>query len=300
MRRGGAGAGSGGLRIERFSVFGGVLHVAGWLPAAAQALELILPGGEVLALRLGPDRIGFDQALPVPAGPAEIAHARLRATLDDATVAEFEGLGSAVTDPAHDLSRHFQAAMAARPPGRLLEIGSRARSGVTRRDWAQPGWDYSGFDIKSGPNVDVVGDAHALSRHYPAAQFDAVMAFSVLEHLLMPWKFVIELNRVLKPGAVGLFTTHQCWPLHDQPWDFWRFSDTAWAGLLNAATGFEVIAARMGEPAYLVAQRCSPATAFAEHPAGALASFVFFRKIGETRLEWPVELSAITATAYPV
>ena len=51
--------------------------------------------------------------------------------------------------------------------------------------------------------MDVVGDAHTLSRHYPDAAFDAVMAFSVLEHLLMPWKLVIELNRVLKPGGIG-------------------------------------------------------------------------------------------------
>ena len=286
--------------MERFSVFDGVLHLTGSLPWPARSLELLLPGGEVFAVRLGADGMGFDQSLLVPAGPGEIAQARLRATLGDGGVAILEDVGSAIGDPAHDLSRRFQAAMAARPPGRLLEVGSRARSGLTRRDWAQPGWDYSGFDIKPGPNVDVVGDAHTLARHYQPAAFDAVMAFSVLEHLLMPWKFVIELNRVLKPGAVGLFTTHQCWPLHDEPWDFWRFSDTAWTGLLNAATGFEVIAARMGEPAYLVAQKCSPATAFAEHPGGALASFVFFRKIGETSLEWPVELSAITSTAYPV
>ena len=181
----------------------------------------------------------------------------------------------------------------------MLEIGARARSGFVRRDWASAGWSYSGFDIVAGPNVGVVGDAHALSRHYAAEEFDAVMALSVLEHLLMPWKFVIELNRVLKPGAIGLFTTHQCWPIHDRPWDFWRFSDTAWSGLLNAATGFEIIAARMGEPAFLVAQRCSVATAFSERSAGALASFVLFRKIGPTRLEWPVELNDILDTHYP-
>ena len=170
---------------------------------------------------------------------------------------------------------------------------------MVRRNWVPAGWGYSGFDIAAGPNVDVVGDAHALSRSYEPGRFDAVMAFSVLEHLLMPWKFVIELNRVLKPGALGLFTTHQCWPLHDQPWDFWRYSDMAWTGLLNPATGFEIIAAKMGEPAYIVAQKCAPATAFSSQAQGALASFVLFRKTGETTLQWPVELADITATSYP-
>ena len=152
----------------------------------------------------------------------------------------------------------------------------------------------------AGPNVDVVGDAHALSGLYPAEHFEAVMAFSVLEHLLMPWKFVLELNRVLKRDAIGLFTTHQSWPLHDAPWDYWRFSDKAWAGLLNRATGFEIIDAQLGEPAHLVAQRCSPTTAFAARPSAYLASFVLFRKVGGTELEWPVDLQEVTDTRYPL
>ena len=300
-------AGSGGTPtqgIERYSVFQGQLHIRGALDASGPvaALALHMPGGEVLPLRFavsGPGRVAFDQILAVPGSAAEAASAALVARLEDGATVRVEGLGEAVGDPAHALSGQFQAMLAERPPGAMLEVGSRARSGVIRRGWTPAGWDYSGFDIVAGPIVDVVGDAHALSRHYEPGRFDAVMAFSVLEHLLMPWKFVIELNRVLKPGAIGLFTTHQCWPMHDQPWDFWRFSDASWAGLLNQATGFEVIAARMGEPAYVVAQRCSMATAFAEQPAGALASFVLFRKTGETRLEWPVELGEVLGTAYP-
>jgi SAM-dependent methyltransferase len=261
-----------------------------------------MPGGEVLTLRVdsaGPGPVGFDQVLAVPAGATEVAAAALVAIFADGTELRQEGLGTAVGDPAHALSGQFQTMLHAREPGRMLEVGSRARSGIVRRGWTPAGWEYSGFDIIAGRNVDVVGDAHALSRHYPRDSFDAVMAFSVLEHLLMPWKFVVELNRVLKPDAIGMFSTHQCWPIHDHPWDFWRFSDTAWTGLLNPATGFEIIAAAMGEPAYVVAQRCSAATAFAEHPAGALASFVVFRKIGETRLDWPVELEEILSSRYP-
>jgi hypothetical protein len=104
---------------------------------------------------------------------------------------------------------------------------------------------------------------------------------------------------VLKTGALGVFTTHQTWPLHDQPWDFWRFSDTAWMALLNPATGFEIIAAKMGEPAYVVAAKCHPATAFGDSPAAALASAVLFRKVRGTTLDWPVEPKMITETMYP-
>jgi SAM-dependent methyltransferase len=298
------GGGTPAQGIERYSVFQGQLHIRGALevPGGVARLALHMPAGEVLPLRFtaaDAGRIAFDQIVAVPGSPAEAAASVLVASLEDGGTVRVESLGEAVGDPAHALSARFLAMLAERGPGVMLEVGSRARSGVIRRHWAPAAWEYSGFDIVAGPNVDVVGDAHAISRHYPLARFDAVMAFSVLEHLLMPWKFVIELNRVLKPGAIGLFTSHQCWPMHDQPWDFWRFSDAAWTGLLNAATGFEIIAADMGEPAYVVANRCSIATAFAEQPAGALASFVLFRKTGETRLEWPVELGEILGTRYP-
>ena len=289
--------------IERYSVFQGTLRISGTLdtPAPVRRLALHLPGGECLPVRFQPgsDRIRFDELLTVSAPADEVAEASLVASLEDGREVRQSGLGNAVGDPAHVLSGQFRSMLDAALPGRLLEVGARARSGVVRRDWVPAGWSYSGFDIAAGPNVDVVGDAHALSGYYAAEEFSAVMALSVLEHLLMPWKFVIELNRVMKPGAIGLFTTHQCWPIHDQPWDFWRFSDTAWTGLLNAATGFEIIAARMGEPAFLVAQRCSSTTAFPEGVAGALASFVMFRKIGPTGLEWPVDLGDILQTNYP-
>lgn len=285
-------------------MFQDVLHITGVVDAPARVRQLVLsmPGGERLPLRFdpaGPGLVRFDQRLNVPGPAQEIAASVLVATLEDGREIRQHALGDAIDDPAHGLTAEFRAMLATAPPGRVLEIGARARSGNVRRDWVPAGWDYSGFDIMAGPNVDVVGDAHALSRHYPADSFDAVMAFSVLEHLLMPWKFVIELNRVLKPGAIGMFTTHQCWPLHDEPWDFWRYSDKAWTGLLNPATGFEIVAARMGEPAYVVPQRCAPATAFPEQPGAALASFVLFRKTGPTRLDWPVELGDILQTHYP-
>jgi hypothetical protein len=55
----------------------------------------------------------------------------------------------------------------------------------------------------------------------------------------------------------------------------------------------------MGEPAYVVAAKCHPITAFADTPAGALASEVLFRKVRPTTLEWPVELDTIIRTTYP-
>ncbi len=115
----------------------------------------------------------------------------------------------------------------------------------------------------------------------------------------MPWKVAIELNRIMELGGVGFFITHLCWPLHDQPWDFWRFSSDAWSSIFNRATGFEIIEAAMGEPAFVVANCCHAATNFAEYPAGFLASSVLFRKIGETNLSWDVDIDDVLSNSYP-
>jgi 2-polyprenyl-3-methyl-5-hydroxy-6-metoxy-1,4-benzoquinol methylase len=182
--------------------------------------------------------------------------------------------------------------------GRFLEIGSRARSGNIRKNLVPKNWSYTGFDIIEGANVDVVGDAHRISQLLPEEKFDGVATFSVLEHILMPWKFVIEVNKVLNIGAIGFFSTHQSWPLHDVPWDFWRFSDNTWAALLNRDTGFEIISTALGEPAYTVAHRINAVTNFGNQPS-FLSSVVQFRKVSDTKLEWPVELEDIITTKYP-
>jgi SAM-dependent methyltransferase len=242
--------------------------------------------------------VRFEEVFEIEPNTLAITQAEIEVLYIDGTSFTIQSLGFPDRQRAMALHSRFRELIGARSSGALLEVGSRARSGVVRRDFTPRGWQYKGLDVVAGPNVDIVGDAHELSRFFPEERFDAIMAFSVLEHLLMPWKFVVELNRVLNVGAVGLFTTHQCWPLHDEPWDFWRFSDRAWDALLNKETGFEILEASMGEPAFVVAQRCHQVTDFGRQ-SGFLASNVLFRKAADTALTWPVRLQDIVHTNYP-
>ena len=270
--------------IDRYSIFQGALRLSGWIcsPTLKIArLVLRVPDGGDYAIVFGdksPDLVPvfgpladhsrFDRNLVFADSRTAMIAASLLIFFKDGTSASISRLGS----PKDSLMSVFSQQLRDQEnpelgqPRRLLEIGSRARSGIVRKGLLPDGWCYSGFDVLDGPNVDVVGDAHQLSRSYPRDYFDGVMAFSVLEHLLMPWKVMIEINRVMKLGAIGIFTTHQCWPLHDRPWDFWRFSDDSWKALLNAPLGFEILETRMDEPAYVVAARCHAVTAFAEEP----------------------------------
>ena len=105
----------------------------------------------------------------------------------------------------------------------------------------------------------MVGDAHHLTRHFPERSIGAAYSLTVLEHLVMPWLFAIELNRVLEMGGLVYHATHQTWPVHAAPNDFYRFSDEALRFLFGVDSGFEVIDAHMEHLVWLYPEhRTSP------------------------------------------
>ena len=180
----------------------------------------------------------------------------------------------------------------------MLDIGGRARSGVQRSQMF-PDCDVTVLDIVDEPGVDVVGDAHVMSRLFPADSFDFVLSVSVFEHLLMPWKVAVEMNRVMRTGGIALIHTHQTEGMHDLPWDFLRFSDTAWAGIFNRYTGFEVICTDLSRymhvvPAVLLEEVDGPVCG-----GGFQCSGVMVRKTGPVLVDWPVPLGDVVKTSYP-
>ena len=94
---------------------------------------------------------------------------------------------------AHRLLSDFAGHVEANPGSSMIEIGSRARSGTVYRDRFPSLGRYAGMDIKEGPNVDIVADAHTLSQTV-SDQFDYAFSASVFEHLIMPWVAAFELN----------------------------------------------------------------------------------------------------------
>ena len=209
------------------------------------------------------------------------------------------GASALSKDPSGAVFHRFLDALRAMPSARVLEIGSRARSGTTYRHFLPPHVEYVGVDVKEGPNVDLVADAHDLAAALGDQRFDAVFSISVFEHLAMPWKAALSINRVLHVGGLVFIGTHQSFPVHDQPWDFWRFSDEAWKCLFNRATGFEVVEAALGEPAEMVALASHPAVWRIEEQRAYFTSNALMRKVGETTIDWPVEMSDLDVGDYP-
>lgn len=180
----------------------------------------------------------------------------------------------------------------------VVDIGGRDRGNFDRaRDF--PGTDYVVVDIVPGENVDIVADAHDVSRHFAPESVDAVISTATFEHLLMPWKVVVEMNRILKPGGLACVISHQTLGLHAMPWDFWRFSADAWTGLLNEYTGFEIVERALAQEMFVIPFLYRRDMDIAEQSAGYEFSGVIARKTGPALVDWAVPLERIISTRYP-
>lgn len=196
----------------------------------------------------------------------------------------------------------FRAEVNARG-GRVLEIGSRLVSpGVASNRALFP--KFTGIDIHPAPNVDVVVDAHALSRTLGLGTFDGVFSLAVLEHLSVPWLVAREISLVLRMGGLAYVLAPHTWPAHEMPNDFWRFSDSGLAALFGPACGFEVVDSGMFGRVFV-----HPDCRAIEHrsmpliPGFALA-WVLSRKTRELHpdeIRWPLEVreSNRRALSYP-
>jgi SAM-dependent methyltransferase len=205
------------------------------------------------------------------------------------------------TDPYHQLFRRFVADVNALPDPQVAELGSRARSGNKYTSGFRKGIRYTGVDILQGENVDIVGDAHELSSHLKSDTYDALFSISVFEHLAMPWKVVIEVNKILKTGGLVFISTHPTYPPHERPWDFYRYSKHGLSVLLNKLTGFEIVDVCEGLPCRIIPLGFEPPMRRMQLFDAFLGVAILARKIGpaDSRLKWDIQLKEFLDTSYP-
>jgi len=94
--------------------------------------------------------------------------------------------------------------------------------------------DYVMADREAGADVDVVADLHHLPEIW-TGKFDAAIASAVFEHLERPWVAAREVSRIMAPNALCYIATHQAFPLHGYPSDYYRFSKDALALIFEDA-----------------------------------------------------------------
>lgn len=141
------------------------------------------------------------------------------------------------------------------PHPRVIELGTRrqAGQGKTRHSvWVPHAAAYVGVDYEPGEDVDLVADAHELSKHVPRESVDGVISCSVFEHIKYPWIAALEIAKILKVGGFVFIHTHQTFALHAHPHDYWRFTTEGLTTLFGPALGLEVLSCHYQYPCRIV------------------------------------------------
>lgn len=86
-------------------------------------------------------------------------------------------------------------------PANVLDVGSFDVNGTYRPLVEQRGWQYTGLDVRPGPNVDVVAQN---PYRYPFGDgaFDVVICGNALHNIERPWLAMAEMVRVVKAGGM--------------------------------------------------------------------------------------------------
>lgn len=84
---------------------------------------------------------------------------------------------------------------------------------------------------------DVVADAMRMP--FSSGVFDVVFSTQVIEHVRRPWVMLAECHRVLRSGGTLLISGPFYWPLHEEPHDYFRFTEYGFRALLEDS-GFHV------------------------------------------------------------
>lgn len=116
--------------------------------------------------------------------------------------------------------------------------------------------------------VDVWGDGQRLP--FRDGSFDTVLAAEMLEHVPDPGACLAEMARVLRADGRALLTVPLMAPLHQWPFDFYRYTPR----------GIEALVVRNGFRVESITPRGNFASA-----AGAMVSHWLLRSIGSSKLQ---------------
>ena len=104
-----------------------------------------------------------------------------------------------------------------------------------------PNKDYVGCDMRMGPGVDKVLNLHSID--LPSESVGTVLCFDTLEHVEYPRKALEEIFRILRPEGIAVISSVMNYPIHEHPYDYWRFTPEAFKSILkpfsNSFVGFQ-------------------------------------------------------------
>lgn len=135
---------------------------------------------------------------------------------------------------------HLKLAAKKYARGKLLDIGCGEKP--LQNMFAPYVAEHIGLDhqdsLHAKDNVDIFGTAYDIPKENEC--FDTVLCTAVLEHLEEPGKAIAEAMRVLKQGGIAIYTVPFFWHLHEEPRDFYRYTEYGLKYLFEK-NGFEIV-----------------------------------------------------------
>jgi SAM-dependent methyltransferase len=138
--------------------------------------------------------------------------------------------------------------------GKILDIGSG--TGYFAAIMKEAGWQVKGVEINekarnfSASNFELEVDPPNSITSYETNSFDCITLWHVLEHFHDPFKYISEIYRLLKPGAVCVVALpnsssydaiyyKQFWAAWDVPRHLWHFQPSTFR-ILSEKSGFNL------------------------------------------------------------
>ena len=138
----------------------------------------------------------------------------------------------------HYLIQDLKAVIIQHAHGNVLDVGCGNKP--YEEIFAGNTESYTGCDIVQSDKhkVDVIWPATELK--FTNHSFDTVFSTQVIEHVNDPFKMLAEINRVLKDNGCLILSAPFSWELHEEPYDFYRYSKYGLLAMLEQ-NGFQVI-----------------------------------------------------------
>jgi SAM-dependent methyltransferase len=116
----------------------------------------------------------------------------------------------------------------------IYEFGSLQVSGQEGFADLRPlfrGKEYTGADMRRGIGVDQILNLHEID--LPRESVGTILCLDTLEHVEYPHRALEEIHRCLKPNGITFISSVMYCPIHDFPFDYWRFTPEAFRSLLK-------------------------------------------------------------------